>query len=120
MLLLRPWQHALQVVALQSSTSRGSEAHGAKGPTTGKEAHGTNSVGQSEDGKQKETSANTTTGDAGKPEETAASFDAQARKVVEMRNRLRDARQDVSEDAKDWIRDKRDDMDDMREVCCPT
>lgn len=118
--MLRPWQHALQVVALQTSGSRGSEAHGAKEPTAEKGAGGTDSVGRGEDGRQKETSANTTTGDAGKPEETAASFDAQARKVVEMRDRLRDARQDVSEDAKDWIRDKKDDMDDMREVRCPT
>lgn len=115
----------LQVAALQSSSSRGSEAHGAKGPAAEKLAQGASSVGQDEDKKKKETAAKTAaaaTGDAGKPKEEAASasFDAQARRVAEVRNRLRDARLDASEDAKDWIRDKRDDMDDMREVCCPT
>lgn len=35
---------------------------------------------------------------------------------VEMRDRIRDARADASEDAKDWMRDKRDDMNTMKEV----
>lgn len=46
----------------------------------------------------------------------ALSMEERARRLTEMRQKFRNARQDASEDAKDWIRDKRDDMDDMREV----
>lgn len=35
---------------------------------------------------------------------------------MQMRNRMRHARFDASEDAKDWMRDKRDDMNTMKEV----
>lgn len=35
---------------------------------------------------------------------------------IQMRNRMRHARFDASEDAKDWMRDKRDDMNTMKEV----
>lgn len=37
-------------------------------------------------------------------------------RLVEMRDRIRHARADASEDAKDWMRDKRDDMNTMKEV----
>lgn len=47
------------------------------------------------------------------------SLEEKARSLDSMRGKLKDfqdARLDASEDAKDWIRDKKGDMDEMREV----
>lgn len=38
------------------------------------------------------------------------------RSFIQMRERIRRGRLDASEDAKDWMRDKRDDMNTMKEV----
>lgn len=87
--------------------ARDRKDHQAAEKTTGDAAEGGKVVEEDDDG---------VADPAARKAGVTASLGEQARRMAEIRERLRDARLDASEDAKDWIRDKRDDVDEMREV----
>jgi len=109
---------SLQVAGLRTTAS-------AYGPPAGGQTPSSSGAGSGSTGDGPGSSPPQVTPADGKPATTAADQGATIKggnpalrdgRFSQMRDRIRQGRLDASEDAKDWMRDKRDDMNTMKEV----
>lgn len=108
---LVPW--ALRVSNMQTRAGPGEGDHGPK-VNTAKVTH--KDEDEKEGGKISSEKGRVDGEPGTMPKDNQEGPEAAAGRLAAVRERIRDAGVEVREDAKDWIREKRGDMDEMREV----